>query len=322
MKRLFRRFPGKALLPVCILLLWILMAVPGCAGPAAVRPDTAYQSALCNVNCGGFLNARGETVYLLAPGADAPAPVGSLYGFAVSQLDEEGGLPSDAEISGEVRAFFPTEDGVIFGKEAGGIYRYTASDGRIDRMSDAQCTMLVVHGDTIFYRSGEELAAMAADGGKTWTIDPYERAYNLWPTDEGLYFISGVNPVHPVYYYSYETASVEPVAGLQAERCFVVEKQIYFLETTDSVQVRDLFSYDLLSGEICQLTEEFWIPPDAVNFWNGYLLFSDFRSGQTIALNLATQERIRLTDQSYQYMMVCGDRLFTNKGVVVLDRLR
>lgn len=315
MKRIFRRSPGKALLPGCMLFLGLLMALPGCTGPSAPRPDTAYQTALCNVNCGGFLNAGGETVYLLASD-------GSLYGIAESRLDEAGELPADAEICGEVCAFFPTEDGVIFGKETGGIYRYTASDGRIDRLSDVQYTMLAVHGDTIFYRSGEELAAMAADGGKTWTIDPYERAYNLWPTDEGLYFISGIDPAHPVYRYSYETAAVEPVAGLQAERCFVVGDQIYFLETTDSVQVRDFFSYDLPSGEICRLTEEFRIPPDAVNFWNGYLLFSDFQSGQTFALNLATQERTRLTDQSYQYMAVCGGRLFTNQGIVSLNQLR
>lgn len=62
--------------------------------------------------------------------------------------------------------------------------------------------------------------------------------------------------------------------------------------------------------------------PGSVNVYNGYLIYSDSNAYRTYAMDLTTRKTRKISDQSYQFVAVAADRLFTDKGAVALDALR
>ncbi len=228
---------------------------------------------------------------------------------------------SNAVSIGEgIYSYFLIDDSIYFTKDSEtGIYKMDYRGGKVEKICDLPCDELISSGNRIYFSTYDKdkncfLYSMSRDGKDLKQLFSGD-AYNLQPIDNYLYYYLNVAvDDSEIYRLELDTLKSERVGTAhEVDRFFVNNGTVYYHD------LNDLYSLNLNSGTVNQITKKLRVFAESMNVYGNYLIYSklDDNGTYTYALNMTTGESIKISDYAYDYVLVIGDELMTNKGKFV-----
>lgn len=303
-----------------LILVSILICFPGCnqsyKEDKSVTNETGltYMSQLANYNNGNFVTEYQGKVYFLSNEASPNLYVMDAPFSSLASLDEPN------QIATNVKAFFVSSSGVLYThNDDSGLFLIT-EDGT-NTIYEGSCKQINLFGDLIYFT--DENSNIYKTSAKCSDIELlYENVTdstidNIQPTVEGLYFRLWSPGTNTVMFYNFATGRCGQVSNIDAERYYVIDSHIYFIDAISS----DLWKMALESDSKMRLTSSHSVMKDSLVLHGDWLIYSDIAiNGGTKAYNILTHEQKDISHDSYQFIFVTGTELITNEDIISLPR--
>ncbi len=230
-------------------------------------------------------------------------------------------LENVEDLGGNIKKLFLPSNGVLYyvnGDDGDSIYSIDKDGENKIKLTDMTCDELITFQDKIYFTSAEGMYSMDFDGSNLELVYS-EPVTNIFPYESFLYFIQTYEdvPVKDVVMdqkrimrFCPNNHEIKDIGGRYVERFFILSDRFYFFD-------EKTLCYMGIDGADILDIPEYYTHVDTMNFYGKYFIFSSVNQPiGTFAIDSETGEVKKISDETYNFIYVLNDALFTNKGFI------